>query len=63
MVDETKALSQLCAVCSPDRRKESANLCYRDFTPIDSLALRRGLGDHRTDVTFLTDRTCSSGVH
>src|SRR6266446_131837 len=23
-----QALSQLCAFCSPDRRKESANLCY-----------------------------------
>jgi hypothetical protein len=27
-----QALSQLCALCSPDRRKESANLCYRDVT-------------------------------
>jgi hypothetical protein len=27
-----QALSQLCAFCSPDRRKESANLCYRDFS-------------------------------
>ena len=28
-----QALAQLCAFCSPDRRKESANLCYRDFSP------------------------------
>ena len=25
--------SQLCTFCSPDRRKESANLCYGDFAP------------------------------
>jgi hypothetical protein len=27
-----QALSQLCAFCSPDRRKESANLCYGDLS-------------------------------
>src|ERR1039458_4970700 len=27
------ALSQLCVFCSPDRRKESANLCYGDVSP------------------------------
>ncbi len=27
-------LSQLCAFCSPDRRKESANLCYRDLSTV-----------------------------
>ncbi len=26
-----QALSQLCAFCSPDMRKESANLCYGNF--------------------------------
>jgi hypothetical protein len=30
-----QALSQLCAFCSPDRRKESANLCYGDFSPVE----------------------------
>ena len=30
-----QALSQLCAFCSPDRRKESAKLCYRDFATTD----------------------------
>src|SRR4029077_19761482 len=34
-----QALSQLCAFCSPDRRKESANLCYGDVTPTVSLKL------------------------
>src|ERR1019366_6789463 len=27
-------LSQLCAFCSPDRRKESAKLCYGDFSTV-----------------------------
>src|SRR6266478_7696124 len=29
-----QAFTQLCAFCSLDRRKESANLCYRDVSPI-----------------------------
>jgi hypothetical protein len=34
-----KAFSQLCAFCSPDRRRESANLCYGDVTPAMSPTL------------------------
>src|ERR1035437_758927 len=30
-----QASAQACAFCSPDRRKESANLCKRDLSPID----------------------------
>ncbi len=29
-----QAISQLCAFCSPDRRTESASLCYGDFSPV-----------------------------
>jgi hypothetical protein len=30
-----QALTQACAFCSPDKRKESANLCYGDISPVD----------------------------
>src|ERR1035438_5041123 len=29
-----QSITQLCAFCSPDRRKESANLCYGDFSTV-----------------------------
>jgi hypothetical protein len=35
-----RSLSQLCAFCSPDRRKESANLCYGDFAPVEAALLQ-----------------------
>ncbi len=31
---DNRALAQLCAFCSLDRRKESANLCYGDVTTV-----------------------------
>src|SRR6266705_6546350 len=37
-----QAFAQLCPFCSPDRRKESANLCYRDFSPTIRCRLHRG---------------------
>src|ERR1035438_3762140 len=31
----SKLFRTRCAFCSPDRREESANLCYRDISTVD----------------------------
>src|ERR1039457_998688 len=42
-----QALSQLCAFCSPDRRKESANLCNGDLSKVTV-----SLNSYRTPVAY-----------
>src|ERR1019366_8374369 len=53
-----QALSQLCAFCSPDRRKESANLCYRDVTPINTLHWRSQMSTKDVDSNPRVDYLC-----
>ena len=44
LLQQPAALSQLCAFCSPDKRKESPDLCYGDFSRTILIPVRSGSG-------------------